>query len=88
MNKENNDENNIEIIKHIQDNSDIRKESIISTNNKELSCIDKIKFRWNFIKSYIIRYIDYLKPYIKLSLEFTRIILGCLLFIFIPHTNK
>ena len=79
MNKENNEEKDIEIIKNS------RKESIKSIDIKNVSCIDKIKLRWNFVKSNITRYVDYLKPYIKLSLEFTRIILGCLLFIFIPQ---
>jgi len=54
-------------------------------DNHNSSRGEKLKLRLNVIKGTIIRYVDYLKPYIRLSLEFTRIILGCLLFIFIPQ---
>ena len=57
-----------------------------STENN--SCIQSIKIKYNKFKIKCGTYYDNLKPYIRLSLEFTKIIIGCLLFIFVPQICK
>ena len=57
-----------------------------STENQ--SCIQSIKIKYNKFKIKCGTYYDNLKPYIRLSLEFTKIIIGCLLFIFVPQICK
>lgn len=46
------------------------------------------KQKWNNIKFYCGYYYEYLKPYLRLSIEFSKIFLGCLLFIFVPQLCK
>ena len=43
------------------------------------------KRNWNSFKFYCGYYYEYSKPYIRLSLEFSKIFIGCLLFIFVPQ---
>lgn len=52
------------------------------------SCFRNIKNKYNRCKIKCGYYYDNLKPYIRLSLEFTKIIIGCLLFIFVPQVCK
>jgi hypothetical protein len=56
--------------------------------NKKNTCCDYIKNKYNKFKLKCGTYYDNLKPYIRLSLEFSKIILGCLLFIFVPQVCK
>lgn len=52
------------------------------------SCYQYIINKYNRCKIKCGYYYDNLKPYIRLSLEFTKIIIGCLLFIFVPQVCK
>ena len=61
-------------------------------NNNKYNITDKdedveswISKKWNLFKFYSGYYYDNCKPYIRLSFEFSKILIGCLLFIFIPQ---
>jgi len=58
------------------------------TFNKNQSLCQYIRNKYNRCKIKCGYYYDNLKPYIRLSLEFTKIIIGCLLFIFVPQICK
>jgi hypothetical protein len=47
-----------------------------------------IKKKFNNFKNKCSLYYDYSKPYLRLTLEFSKIIIGCLLFIFVPQLCK
>ena len=56
----------------------------MNNSDEKITIISNIKKKYNKFKiNCSIKY-DNLKPYIRLSLEFSKIILGCLLFIFVP----